>query len=261
MTPTLSRQELDDLKAGVDLVALFERHGVAVQKSGRGFKALCPFHEEQTPSLSIDPKKGVYHCFGCGQSGDHLSFLQGHLKMVFAEAVSCLRQTPSAPAAPKTPKKEEKEPPFPYELVARVADIWHQAFCECPDGLAYLERRGLRDRALLRDLHTGYCDGEKLLAITSAEERQLLQSVGILNEKGREFFSKCVVFLLRDRHHRVVGFYGRSLTPGAKVPHRSAPGPARVFFTGRPPTAPLRSFSPRAFWMPSPSTRQVLPMS
>ncbi len=95
---------------------------MAVQKTGRGFKALCPFHEEKTPSLSIDSKKGVYHCFGCGQSGDHLSFLQGHLKMVFAEAVSCLRQTPGAVAAvPKTLKEEEKQPPFPYELVARVA--------------------------------------------------------------------------------------------------------------------------------------------
>ena len=58
VTPTLSRQELDELKAGVDLVALFQTHGVAVQKSGPGFKALYPFHEEKTPSLSVDPNIG-----------------------------------------------------------------------------------------------------------------------------------------------------------------------------------------------------------
>ena len=88
MTPTVSRQEIDELKAAVDLVALLRVHGVAVQKSGRGFRALCPFHEEKTPSLSVDPKKGVYHCFGCGQSGDSLTFLQSH-------AISVARQAPA----------------------------------------------------------------------------------------------------------------------------------------------------------------------
>ena len=54
MTPTPERQEIDDLKTRVDLVALFEAHGVTVRKMGRGFKALCPYHSEATPSMSID---------------------------------------------------------------------------------------------------------------------------------------------------------------------------------------------------------------
>ena len=91
MTPP-NREELDDLKARVDLVALFEAHGVDVRKYGRGFKARCPFHNENTPSMSLNPKKGVYHCFGCGQSGDHLTFLQEHLKQSFADSVATLRQ-------------------------------------------------------------------------------------------------------------------------------------------------------------------------
>jgi len=225
--PTLSRSELDELKATVDLVEFFELHGVPVRKLGRGFKALCPFHEEKTPSLSIDRKKGVYHCFGCGQSGDHFSFLQNHLKLSFSESVSRLQQGPGAAPTPEPPTQKTektKEEPFPYDLVARVAEIWHQAFCENPDGLAYLEKRGLGDRALLRDLKTGYCDGAKLLAITTDQERQLLQRVGILTERGSEFFSRCVVFPLRDRHDRVVGFYGRSISHGAKVPHRFCAG-------------------------------------
>jgi DNA primase len=92
MTPTLNREEIDDLKARVDLVALFEEHGVDVRKFGRGFKARCPFHEEKSPSMSLDPKKGVYHCFGCGQSGDHLTFLQEHTKRSFGEAVAELHR-------------------------------------------------------------------------------------------------------------------------------------------------------------------------
>lgn len=225
MTPTTDRKELDDLKARVDLVELFDNHGVTVKKTGRGFKALCPFHEEKTPSLSIDPKKGVYHCFGCGQSGDCLTFLQTHAKLPFGKALAELRRLADSTAEPTAPEPNPvTQEPFPYDLLDRVAEVWHQAFCQSPDGLAYLEKRGLRERALLRDLKTGYCDGEKLLAITSAEERQLLQRVGIFNERGKELFSRCVVFPLCDRHHRVVGFYGRSITFNAKVPHRYCAG-------------------------------------
>ncbi len=59
MTPTIDRQDLDNLKACVDLVSLFQQCGVEVRKQGRGFKALCPFYDEKTPSLSVDPKKGL----------------------------------------------------------------------------------------------------------------------------------------------------------------------------------------------------------
>ena len=224
MTPTPNRQEVDDLKNRVDLVALFEAHGLAVRKMGRGFKALCPFHSETTPSMSIDRKKGVYHCFGCGKSGDHLTFLQEHGKRSFPEAVSELRQMAGGRQVEPAPAEAVPEEPFPYELMARVAEVWHQAFCERSEGLAYLESRGITNKGLLRSLQAGYCDGEKLLAITNAAERSLLQRVGILNGEGKEFFSRSVVFPLKDKSSRVVGFYGRSTLPKSKVPHRFCAG-------------------------------------
>jgi DNA primase catalytic core len=223
MTANPEPNDLQALKARVDLVALFESHGVAVRKVGRSLKALCMFHTDTTPSMSIDAKKGVYHCFGCGESGDHLSFLQRHLKRSFPEAVAELRQLAGEPA-PTVEVQPEPKAPFPYDLMARVAEVWHQAFCERPEGLAYLESRGLTDKGILRTLQVGYCDGDKLLAITSAAERALLQRVGVLNEGGKEFFSRSVAFPMKDRHGRVVGFYGRSTLPKAKVPHRFCAG-------------------------------------
>ena len=222
MTPTPDRLEVDDLKARVDLVALFEAHGVTVRKMGRGFKALCPYHTETTPSMSIDRKKGVYHCFGCGKSGDHLTFLQEHGKRSFPEAVAELRQLAGGHQVEPVPVSQDE--PFPYELMVRVAEVWHQDFCERSEGLAYLESRGLTDKGLLRSLQVGYCDGEKLLAITNAAERSLLQRVGILNGEGKEFFARSVVFPLKDKSSRVVGFYGRSTLPKSKVPHRFCAG-------------------------------------
>ncbi len=225
MTPTPDRHELDDLKARVDLVALFQAFGVEVRKQGRGYKALCAFHAEETPSLSIDPKKGLYKCFGCDKAGDHLSFLQEHARLSFAEAVTELRRhAGTQPVQAEPVPITKKEEPFPYDLMERVAEIWHQAFCDSPEALEYLESRGIHDKGLLRDLRVGYCNGEKLLAIINAEERALLQGVGVLNEGGKEFFSRCVVFALRDRHNRVTGFYGRSILPGSKVPHRFCAG-------------------------------------
>lgn len=245
------RSALDALKASVDLIALFETHGVAVRRLGRSFKALCPFHEEKTPSLSVDPKKGLWKCFGCGKGGDHVTFLELRLNLPFKEALQVLgladgqcsgaghalnsalvgglevgkSLAPGSEVNPRTPAAWQDN-----EMMERVAEVWHQAFCQRPEGLAYLESRGLHDKEMLRLLQAGYCDGEQILAIGSAEEQELLQRVGILNERGKEFFSRCVVFPLKDRHGRVVGFYGRSTLSGAKVPHRFCAGTATGLF-------------------------------
>ena len=216
------RQAIDDLKARVDLVALLGAHGVQVKKEGRGYKACCPWHEDKTPSLSVDVKKGLYHCFSCGKSGDSLSFLESFRKLPFPQALEELRKfTGPADAQPQVCRPQD---PFPFDLLARVAEVWHQAFCQRPEGLAYLESRGLKDKEMLRLFEVGYCDGEQMLAITNAQERESLQRVGILNEGGKELFSRCVVFPLKDKHGRAVGFYGRGILPRAKVPHRFCAG-------------------------------------
>ena len=195
---------------------------MAVRKVGRSHKALCPYHSRDHAFDVHRPKKGVYHCFGCGKSGDHLSFLQEHVKRSFPEAVAELRQLAGVHQVEPDPVSQDE--PFPYDLMARVAEVWHQAFCERPEGLAYLESRGLGDKGILRTLQAGYCDGEKLLAITSAAERSLLQRVGVLNEGGKEFFSRAGGLPAQRQKSRVVGFYGRSTLPNSKVPHRFCAG-------------------------------------
>lgn len=218
MTPTPDRKQVSDLKAAVDLAQLFQEFGVRVVRRGRGCKALCPFHQEKTPSLSIDTQKGVYHCFGCGKSGDHLTFLQEHAGLSFPEALAQLQLVArAAPLAPQAPTPEE---PFPYSLLERVAQLWQQALEQSPQALEYLKGRGLTDRSLLARVQAGYCDGQKLTETVTAEERKLLQQAGVLNERGKEFFSRCLVFPLQDRQRRTVGFYGRSILQGAKVPKR-----------------------------------------
>lgn len=230
MTATLNRSELDELKAAVDLVQLLQDHAIEVKREGRHYKALCPFHEDQTPSLSVDRKKGLYHCFGCGRAGDALSFLQQHGQRSFAQALQELRRRAQPGMASRTHPVPPSEEPFPYELMERVAEVWQRAFVEGCQGPDYLQSRGLTDRILLRELRAGYSDGEKLLAMTTAQERQALQRLGLLNEKGKELMSRCVVFPLQDRHGRVAGFYGRSTVRGSKLPHRLCAGAGTGLF-------------------------------
>jgi len=237
--PRPSRQELDRLKKTVSLAVVLQMHGVSLRRSPKGYIGHCPFHEDKTPSLSLDSSKGLYHCFGCGKSGDHFTFLQEHAKMDFPQALKLMRSLAAEDQAAIAEAKASTQP-FPYELLARVAEVWQQALQEHPEGLKYLEKRGLTDRALLSQVQAGYCDGQKLLDITTEEEREHLQRVGVLNERGREFLARCVVFPLQDGHGRTVGFYGRSTLAGAKVPRSG----------WNRPRALARSFSWRACWTP-----------
>ena len=68
--------KIQEVRERVDMIALVQRHGVDLKKSGRSYKGLCPFHSDKSPSLSVNPDKGVWHCFGCGASGNVETFLE-----------------------------------------------------------------------------------------------------------------------------------------------------------------------------------------
>lgn len=215
---TADRSELAALKDRLDLVDFLQSLGLVVKREGRGYKALCPFHEDQTPSFSVDRQKGLWHCFGCGKGGDVLTFLQLHKKLSFSAALEELRQAP--PRASQRPPTASELKEIPFELLERVAEIWHCDFCSKPHGQSYLEGRGIRDRRVWQELRIGYCDGQHLSKLVTAEERGLLQQAGVFNERGREVLARCVVFPLFNRHNRVSGFYGRSTLASSQVAHR-----------------------------------------
>src|SRR5579872_3423990 len=86
---TFSRESLEVLRSRIDLIEVLSPY-LKLQRSGAAYKALCPFHEEKTPSLIIQRGDTHYHCFGCGAHGDAIQFLMTHLKMSFSEAVEHL---------------------------------------------------------------------------------------------------------------------------------------------------------------------------
>lgn len=221
MTPTIDRTELEDLKARVDLVELFRSHGLEPKKKGKNWLCHCPFHEDREASLSVNPARRLWNCFGCEAGGDALTFLQLKENLDYAQGLLRLQELAGvAPAAPP-----EKPATLPggfkkHELLARVAELYHKRFCENPDGQEYLKSRGLSSPELWKAFQVGFCDGTLLSTLPpEGPLLEALQVLGVLNNDKKEHFRGCVVVPLSHPDHGVVGLYGRRIRPDAQNRH------------------------------------------
>ena len=89
---SISDSVIEEIKARIDLADLVSSYGIQVRHSGGSAKACCPFHHEKTPSFNINTSRGFYHCFGCGESGDAIKFVQKQEGLTFVEAVKKLAE-------------------------------------------------------------------------------------------------------------------------------------------------------------------------
>ena len=89
----INRAVLDRIRENTDIVEVISNY-ITLKKSGRNFKALCPFHSEKTPSFTVTPEKGIFHCFGCGAGGDAISFVMKMENIGFPEAAVLLAKRP-----------------------------------------------------------------------------------------------------------------------------------------------------------------------
>lgn len=236
--------ELEQLKARVDLVALIEANGVPLKKRGKSYQGCCPFHEDKTPSFTVTPAKQLWHCFGCGEGGDAIRFVQKREGLSFREAIKVLHTAQGLPSVEPSPaaagklvapvlRTAQQASPLValsdverYKLLGRVARFYHQRCLDRPEGLQYLvKQRGIKNVALLRDYQIGLADGSLLEALPQDDERiERFKAIGVLTERGREFFTGCLVFPLFDANGNVVNLYGRKLHDG-EVNHWYLPGP------------------------------------
>jgi len=203
---------------------------VPLKKSGREFKACCPFHNEKSPSFWVSPDKQFYHCFGCGAHGTVLKFLMEHDRMAFPEAVEDLAERlglevpHEAGSAPSNTKRAEE--PL-YDLMGRVAKFFSDTLAGDARARAYVERRGL-EPATLEQFSIGYAPNswnEVLRRFGTGEtERRALFDLGLIIERDRgqirdgdrhyDRFRDRIMFPIRDVRGRVIAFGGRILDQG-----------------------------------------------
>ncbi len=219
MSGSIPREFIKDLLVRVDIVDLIDSH-VPLKKSGSNFVARCPFHNEKTPSFSVSRKRQLYHCFGCGAGGDAINFLMEYNHLEFVEAVEDLASFAGVevPRGEKTFQFEGAKPNAQgiYQLLERVAVFYEEQLRAGAAGakaLAYLKGRGV-DVDVVKQFGLGYAP-ESWDALSGRFDRKLLMDAGMLasNEAGRVYdrFRGRLMFPIRDKRRRVIGFGGRVL--------------------------------------------------
>lgn len=240
MIGRITQEYKDRLLARVDIVDVVGLR-VQLKKAGPLFKACCPFHTEKTPSFTVTPARQTYHCFGCGAHGNAIDFLIEYDRLSFPEAVEELAQRAGMdlPAADEAFDKGPDLSPL-YALLERAALLYRQQLrehAEAARASAYLKTRGLSGDIANRfgigfappgwDFLLGRLGG-------SAQACEELISAGLLVDRdGKRYdrFRDRVVFPIRDRRGRVVGFGGRVLGEGEPKYLNSPETP--VFHKGR----------------------------
>jgi DNA primase len=217
---------IDELIARADIVELIGER-VPLKKSGREFKACCPFHDEKTPSFWVSPDKQFYHCFGCGAHGTALGFLIQYEQLSFPEAVEELARRVGlevpreARAAPRAAGTEGLT-----ELLGRVAGFYVEQLGECERARQYLRARGLAPETW-RQFGIGYAPDawqEVLRRFGATEEsRRALLAAGLIIVRERpasgqephyDRFRDRIMFPIRDARGRVIAFGGRVIDRG-----------------------------------------------
>ncbi|MFZ4383074.1 MAG: DNA primase, partial [Sandarakinorhabdus sp.] len=236
---SLSPAFLDELRARVPVSGVVGRR-VKLTRAGREMKGCCPFHNEKTPSFYVNDDKGFYHCFGCGVHGDVIKFLTDNMGLPFMEAVKQLAAEAGleVPAASPEAQAKAKVADSLTELTTRAAN-WFQAQLAGEAGAAaraYLDRRGVSPD-LAKRFGLGFAlDGRTALRshFNDVEADKLLEA-GLIgkSEQGEIFdrFRGRLMFPIRDRRGRVVGFGGRALGDVQPKYLNSADGP--LFDKGR----------------------------
>ena len=227
MTGLIPRPFIDDLLTRTDIVEFIDNH-LPLKKRGNSYIACCPFHSEKTPSFNVVAKKQFYHCFGCGASGNAISFAMNYLNLGFSEAVETL----AARLGIQVPREggREKNAPSPslYQFLSQVTEFYQQSLkTEGQAAISYLKQRHVNGQiATLYQL--GYAPpGWNTLEARFKKNTSELIATGMLitKEDGKTYdrFRHRIMYPIHDRHGRIIGFGGRSIDPEQKPKYLNSP--------------------------------------
>ena len=214
--------QAEEIKIRLDVVDLIGE-SVSLRKTGRTFKALCPFHTERTPSFNVDPERQSWHCFGaCGEGGDIFSFVMKQQNIGFREALTILAERAGVPLAPLDKHAEERERELDRlrSTNESAASFFRNTLIQNPEASearAYIAERGLNDE-IAETFGLGYAPDERdalqsHLTARGFQHDELVQAGLVIDGErdGLDRFRDRLMFPIRDRRGRCVGFGGRAL--------------------------------------------------
>lgn len=217
---------VDEIKSRLDIIEVISSYVPSLSKAGRTYKALCPFHNEKTPSFVVFPDTQSWHCFGaCGIGGDLFGFVMKQEGLDFRGALELLAAKAGVPLQEKTPDmiEADKTRQRLLEMMAAAAAYYHHLLLKTPQGSFsrdYLSRRGLGDE-VINQFQLGYApdqweDLKTHLTAKGYTEKDLLDG-GLLVERddgssGYDRFRQRLMVPIRDLQGQVIGFGARALS-------------------------------------------------
>jgi DNA primase len=216
----IPEEDVARVRAATDIVALIGEHA-ALKRQGTRWTGLCPFHQEKSPSFSVNAEAGLYYCFGCQTSGDAISFVRQVEHLDFVEAVRRLADRAGVTITEDAAVSAERQRRNPlYDAMTKAVDFYHQRLLSAPDGgpaRDYLRSRGY-DGEVVRAFQLGWApDAWDALAVhLKVSERVLSESgLGFVNRRGRpqDAFRARVIFPIFDSSGKAIALGGRIL-PG-----------------------------------------------
>jgi len=215
----IKHTSIEAVKAAADMVAVVAER-TQLRRAGARFTGRCPFHEERTPSFSVNAHDKLFYCFGCGKGGDLVSFVELTESVDFAGAIESLAsrfgvQLEYEESSPQWEAERERSKRL-FDLLGAATTFYERHLWESPSGSAardYLAGRGLGED-VCREFRLGLAPGGMTLArralqkgFTSGE----LAAAGLANRRGNDYFSQRLLFPLADARGRVRGFQARKL--------------------------------------------------
>lgn len=215
----IKQTSVEEVKAVADMVAVVSAR-TQLRKQGARWMGRCPFHEERTPSFSVNPQDKLFYCFGCGKGGDLISFVRETENLDFTGAVEWLADRFNVrleyeESSPRAEEERQRRTRL-LDLLDHAASFYERYLWESQAaGFArdYLAGRGLGEEAC-REFRLGFALGGSVLA-RKAQEKGFtpveLQGAGLVGRRGQDYFQGRLLFPLADARGRVVGFQARKL--------------------------------------------------
>ncbi|MCP4051098.1 MAG: DNA primase [bacterium] len=222
----LAQSTIEQVKAYTDIVFVISEY-VSLIKKGRNYLGLCPFHTEKTPSFTVSPEKKIWHCFGCHESGDLISFIMKIDNLSFAEAIRHIADKGGIEIIEETSNKtlstKDKNRESIQEMIFLAKELFKQELKEGSAPFNYLIQRGLTKDTILK-FNIGYCPPDTNLEsylLNKGFDYELIKKTGLFfkNNSGKTVlrFQGRVIFPVIDYRGKTVGFGGRIIVDNPKT--------------------------------------------
>ena len=226
----IPQETIDRINDNADIVDVVSKH-VDLTKRGRNFFGLCPFHNEKTPSFSVAPDKGIYHCFGCGQGGNAVNFIMEYEKITFVEALQQLGKELSIEVEFSGDEKSKDFFSKLYSLHAFATELYHKTLFlnQAKKAKEYLLSRGF-DEESLKLFKVGYSPKDSSFLLNKIKSKNLSKDVieksGLFGNSNSRFYDRFrsrIMFPISNSSGKVIAFGGRAFGTDDPAKYMNSP--------------------------------------